>query len=143
MRLTNFTDYSLRVLIFLAIKGENRATVSEISEAYDISNNHLVKVVHNLTKLGLVSSSKGRGGGLVLAKSPNDINIGKVVGILENESALVECFSENGKCKLNPACKLKVALSKAKKSFYKTLEEFTLNDIIKDKAHLKQSLGLS
>lgn len=142
MRLTNFTDYSLRVLIFLALKGEEKGTVLEISETYNISQNHLVKVVHNLTKLGLVVSSKGRGGGLLLRKSPSDINIGKVVATLEKESILVECFSEEGRCKLNPSCRLKSALTKAKKSFYKTLEEFSLNDIVKDKAVLRQSLGL-
>ncbi|OUR93500.1 Rrf2 family transcriptional regulator [Halobacteriovorax marinus] len=142
MRLTNFTDYSLRVLIYLAVKGDELSTVSEISGKYDISNNHLVKVVHNLSKMGIINTYKGKSGGINLALEPSKLNIGKLIRELEEDSPLVECFSDKGNCKLNPACKLKAALSLAKKSFYETLETFTLADMVKNKANLKSSLSL-
>lgn len=143
MRLSNFTDYSLRVLIYLALKGQERSTVSEIAEKYSISRNHLVKVVHNLSLLGAIKSFKGKGGGIILQKNPENIIIGKLVKELESESHLVECFGPDGKCIINPTCKLKGALRKAEMNFYKTLEEYTLADIVSNRKQLSTSLNLS
>jgi len=142
MRLASFTDYSLRVLIYLAIKGEERSTVSEIADKYQISKNHLVKVVHNLSTIGIIVSFKGKGGGITLAYSPEKINIGKLVKDLEDDSFLVECLGPNGTCIINPSCKLKNALKIAEQSFYKTLEEFTLADIIINKSKLSNLLDI-
>ena len=142
MRLASFTDYSIRVLIYLGIKGDELATVSEISKKYDISKNHLVKVAHNLSKMGLIHSFKGKGGGIRLAQGPESMNIGKIIQDLEKDVVLVECFGINGQCKLNPVCKLKAALSVATRSFYKSLESYTLADMIKNKTALKSSLSL-
>tara|TARA_R110002072_G_scaffold534_6_gene3997 strand:- start:173143 stop:173577 length:435 start_codon:yes stop_codon:yes gene_type:complete len=143
MRLSNFTDYSLRVLIYLVLKGEERSTVSEIADKYGISKNHLVKVVHNLSSLGIIKSFKGKGGGIVLQQSPEKIIIGKLVREFESDSHLVECFSSNGKCAIDPTCKLKSALRKAELNFYKTLEGFTLADIVSNRKQLSKSLTLS
>ncbi|MCP4914436.1 MAG: Rrf2 family transcriptional regulator [Oligoflexia bacterium] len=143
MKLNTFTDYSLRVLIFLALKEDELSTVSEIAYKYEISQNHLVKVVHNLVQLGFVTSKKGRGGGLLLAKKPSLISIGKLVKQLEEGTFVVECFNEeNGSCKINPACKLKGALAKAKRSFYQVLDEYTLDDITTNGRTLKEMLSI-
>ena len=104
--------------------------------------NHLVKVVHNLSKLGLVETFKGKGGGICLAKPTHKINIGKTMRELEEDSPMVECFSDKGECILNPACKLKAALSRAQDSFYQTLEEVSLEDIVKNKSQLKARFSI-
>lgn len=142
MRLSNFTDYSLRVLIYLALKGDKLSTVAEIAESYKISKNHLVKVVHNLSKLGVIESFKGKGGGLRLKIDPKALNIGKLVRDLENDTKLVECFSDEGECQINGACKLKAALKKAQNSFYLTLEEYYLSDVVSNKSGLSDALSL-
>lgn len=136
MRLASFTDYSLRVLIYLAIKGDERSTVSEIADKYKISKNHLVKVVHNLSSMELIESFKGKGGGILLAKSPDHINVGSLVKTLEGQSYLVECLGPNGECVISPSCKLKSILKVAEKSFYDTLENFTLADLVTNKKKL-------
>lgn len=142
MRLSSFSDYSLRVLIYLALKEDDLSTVSEISEKYHISRNHLVKVVHNLSGLGLIKSYKGKGGGICLASSPSELNIGEILKSLESDSLLIECFSESGSCVLEPSCKLKGALIEAQKSFYMTLSQYTLSDLVANKKYLLKSLDI-
>lgn len=142
MRLASFTDYSLRVLIYLAIRGEERSTVSEIADKYQISKNHLVKVVHNLSTMGIVDSYKGKGGGISLSISPEKIHIGKLVRELEGDSYLVECLGPNGSCKINLTCKLKGALKRAQDSFYEVLDNYTLADITTNKVKLSIDLNL-
>src|SRR5690625_5903130 len=96
MKLTNYTDYSLRVLLYLAVKGsESKSTITEITEAYQISRNHLTKVIHQLGQIGLIETTRGRGGGIVLAKRPSDIIIGDVVRETEEDFRMVECFSRS------------------------------------------------
>tara|TARA_R110002049_G_scaffold98125_4_gene238851 strand:- start:950 stop:1387 length:438 start_codon:yes stop_codon:yes gene_type:complete len=143
MRLASFTDYSLRVLIYLALKEDERSTVSEIADKYQISKNHLVKVVHNLSSMGMINSFKGKGGGLTLSQKPEKIIIGHLIKKLENESHLVECFSPSGNCIINPTCQLKKALALAEKNFYNTLNEFTLADITLNRSNLKNVLSLN
>ena len=142
MRLAGFTDYSLRVLIYLALKDNERSTVSEIADKYQISKNHLVKVVHNLSSMGVINSFKGKGGGICLARPLKEINIGKLVKELEMESPLVECLGLDGECRINSSCKLKGALKLAEKNFFDTLESYTLADIITNKSTLVSSLEL-
>lgn len=143
MRLSNFSDYSLRVLIYLAIKDKELSTVAEIADKYQISKNHLVKVVHNLSTSGIIESFKGKGGGIYLSLPPEQINIGKLIKNLESDSKLVECFGEHGQCVINPTCKLKGVLKVAERRFYETLSEFTLADIISNKNKLKEDLAIS
>lgn len=136
MRLTSFTDYSLRVLIYIALKGDERSTVGEIADKYKISRNHLVKVVHNLSSMGIIESHKGKGGGIKLSIEPSLVVIGKLVRTLEEDSPLVECFGDSGNCIINPTCKLKSALMIAQNQFYETLNAYTLADLISNKSKL-------
>ncbi len=142
MRLASFTDYSLRVLIYLSLKEDELSTVGEISQKYKISKNHLVKVVHNLSKMGVIDSYKGKGGGISLSTSAEKINIGKIIQELEKESYLVECFGDSGNCIISPSCKLKGALKDAEKKFYETLYQYTLADIANNKKKLMHDLSL-
>ena len=142
MRLSNFTDYSLRVLMYLAVKEEELSTVSEISEKFGISYNHLIKVVHNLSKLNLISTYKGRGGGICLNASPREFNVGKIIKTLEESSLLIECIGDKNFCRIEPVCVLKKILVSAQESFYATLEKFTLEDLLKNKSLLSKSLNI-
>lgn len=130
MHLTLHTDYSLRVLLFLRLRPEQKSTIQEISEAYGISKNHLMKVVQRLASLGYVDASRGRGGGLLLAKEPREINLGRLVTQMEPHLNLVECFDvETNTCPIEPACDLKSVLGEAQDSFLETLRKYTLADL--------------
>ena len=134
MRLTTFTDYSLRVLMFLAADPERRATIAEIARTFEISENHLMKVVHLLGKAGLLANVRGKGGGLQLAKAPNAINIGKVVRTTEGRPMPAECFDrERNRCVITPVCKLRHALDEAVKAFYAVLDQYTLEDLVRNR----------
>lgn len=137
MRLTTFTDYSLRVLIYLAAQPGPRATIAEIATAFDASENHLVKVVHHLGKCGLISTVRGKGGGLELARPPALINVGEVVREAEGFAVVAECFAEGGStCVIAPSCRLKGVLGEAVKAFYGVLDRHTLADLIANRAQL-------
>ncbi|KAB8028529.1 Rrf2 family transcriptional regulator [Fluviispira multicolorata] len=134
MQLTLYTDYSLRVLIYLAFKGEELSTIDEISKAYRISKHHLTRVVHKLGENGSIKTIRGKGGGICLAQKPKDINIGRIVKEMEKNFDLVECFNKDkNQCILSPMCGLKNILYEAKLNFLKTLESKTLADILVDK----------
>lgn len=143
MRLTNYTDYALRTLIYLAFSEPNLATIAEISRAYGISENHLVKVVHHLGRLDLVKTSRGRGGGLRLALAPRQINVGQVVRNMEDDLALVECFA-HGNCVITPTCHLRGILGEALAAFMAVLDRYTLADLAGRKGEIKMAklLGL-
>lgn len=135
MRLTMYTDYSLRVLIFLASKQqEELTTVQEISDAYQISKNHLTKIVHSLGKLQLIETVRGRGGGIRLSVDPKDINIGELVRKTEDDFHLVECFdSSKNMCVLSSACQLKGVLYEALQAYFAVLDQYTIADFIRNK----------
>lgn len=132
MRLSLFTDYSLRVLMFAALKEGGEFSLSEVAGAYGISRHHLVKVVNHLAKLGYLETRRGRNGGISLAKKPQDIRIGMVVRRTESSSAIiVECFDPQvNTCPLNGMCRLKGVLGEASLAFYNTLDRHTLADLI-------------
>ncbi len=130
MRLTTFTDYSLRVLIYLAVSTEEQATIREIAQRYGISRNHLMKVVQELSQRGYVTALRGKNGGLSLNKAPSDIRLGTLVREMENDLALAECLGENNECILTPACGLKNVLTDALQAFFTTLNNYTLQDVI-------------
>ncbi|HWO97177.1 MAG TPA: Rrf2 family transcriptional regulator [Bacillus sp. (in: firmicutes)] len=142
MRLTNYTDYSLRVLLYLAVKKEDElSNIKEIADAYDISKNHLMKVTHELGKLGLIETIRGRNGGIRLAKHPRDINIGEVVAKTEEDFHIVECFNQGGShCVITPSCKLKHVLYEALQAFITVLKGYTLADLSQNKDDLRQFL---
>jgi len=134
MRLTLYTDYSLRVLLYIGIKEKKTlSTVQEVSDAYGISRNHLTKVVHELGKLGLIETVRGRGGGFRLNMAPKDINIGDVVRKMEDDFHLVECFNcATNKCVITPVCKLKDVLHEALAAYFKVLDSYTLADFVEN-----------
>ncbi|MGG0464847.1 Rrf2 family transcriptional regulator [Priestia aryabhattai] len=138
MRLTQYTDYSLRVLLYLGVRDNNKlSNIKEIAEAYNISKNHLMKIIHELGKLGLIETIRGRNGGIRLAQLPKDINIGKVVRQTEEDFHIVECFDREGNfCTISPVCKLKSVLHEAMQAFIKVLDQYTLEDLIQNKDEL-------
>jgi Rrf2 family nitric oxide-sensitive transcriptional repressor len=137
MQLTLYTDYSLRVLIYLGVRPNHQATITEIAQSYKVSRNHLVKVVHNLGNMGYIITTRGRGGGLLLALPPEKINIGEVVRKTEPNFDLVECFNEEtNSCPISPACALIRALKLARKAFLEVLEQYTLADVVANRSEL-------
>ncbi|HWK55542.1 MAG TPA: Rrf2 family transcriptional regulator [Hyphomicrobiales bacterium] len=129
MRLTNHTDYAMRVLIFAAA-AQQTVTISKISEAYGISKEHLRKVVHALAQHGYVTTTQGRSGGITLGRPADQINLRELVQRFETRQ-LVECFDpQTNTCAINGMCNLKHALQRAQESFFETLGQYTLRDII-------------
>ena len=130
MQLTLYTDYSLRVLLYLGLVPGRTATITEIAEVYQISRNHLVKVVHNLSIHGFIQTTRGRGGGIALPCPPEDIVIGNVVRHTEVNFNLAECFDlERNTCPIAAACRLKGVLHEAQHAFICVLDKQTLADI--------------
>lgn len=131
MQLTLHTDYALRVLIYLAQKQEKLSTISEIAEFYQISRNHLVKVVHHLANENFIHTTRGKHGGMRLARPPELISIGEVVRRMEPNFDIVECFSaSNQPCTVSPVCALKEVLYRAGNEFLALLDNYTLADAI-------------
>jgi Rrf2 family nitric oxide-sensitive transcriptional repressor len=131
MRLTSFTDYSLRTLLYLAANRDRLVTIQDIADLHVISKNHLMKVVYQLGLSGLVETVRGRNGGLRLAKSPKEINIGALVRATETDFFMAECFDRSADtCPLTPNCKLKHTLSDATKAFLAVLDQQTLEDML-------------
>lgn len=130
MQLTQFTDYSLRTLMYLAERPDKLCTIGEVAEWYGVSKPHLVKVAHNLVKLGYIKSIQGKGGGISLNKPASDINIGQIVRDTEQNFHIVECFDkENNSCKIINNCKLKHVLHDATQSFLEILDRHTLESV--------------
>lgn len=131
MQLTQFSDYSLRVLLYLTARPERWVPLPEISRAYGVSHNHMAKVAQLLLERGYVESLRGRTGGLRLAKPPGQINVGAVVRATEPHFDLVECFdAKTNTCPIDPVCGLKGALVSAQKAFLQELDRFTLADFL-------------
>lgn len=140
MRLTTFSDYSLRVLIYLAAEPDRRATIAEIARAFDVSENHLMKVVHFLGKAGWLRNVRGKGGGMELARAPEDIRIGAVIRDCETQLP-AECFDrETNRCVITPTCQLRHVLKEATDTFYATLDRYTLADITGNRRALTRIL---
>lgn len=142
MQLTQFTDYSLRALIYIALK-KDICTIKDITAAYSISNNHMIKIIHNLAKLELIKTTRGKNGGIILAANPLDINLGALISKLESNFDLVPCFNKaKANCCIAPVCKLKNILYEAQKAFMNVLNQFTLADIIHNKVELTALLNM-
>lgn len=140
MRLTTFSDYSLRVLMYLALQEERLATIQEIARAYAISQSHLMKVVHQLALNGVVETVRGKGGGLRLALDPAQIRLGDVVRHAEGDAPIVECLSGEPRCGIAPACKLAGVLVRAFDALYAELDRYTLADLVLRPNELKRIL---
>jgi Rrf2 family nitric oxide-sensitive transcriptional repressor len=139
MRLTEYTDYSLRTLMYLGVRRERLVTIQEIADAYGISKSHLMKVVHQLGLAGLVETVRGRSGGLRLGREPKNINIGAVVRGTEPDFAMVECFDRRSStCVLTSSCELKDVLRRATRAYLDVLGESTLEDLLRGSASLRK-----
>lgn len=132
MRFNTFTDYSLRVLMYLGTQGERLTTIAEIARAHDISENHLMKVVHQLGRSGYLTTLRGKGGGMRLARPPEEIVLGDVVRQTETDMALVECFSTGGTCRVREVCHLKGILQEALTAMMRVLDSYTLADLLQE-----------
>ena len=140
MRLSTFSDYSLRVLMYLACQSDRLATIVEISQAHGVSKNHLMKVVHQLGRNGYIETVRGKHGGIRLARASSEINLRDVVSDMENVSCLLDCQREG--CLLTAGCRFQGILRKAMRAFLDVLGEFTLADLVKDKDRMCGLLGL-
>jgi Rrf2 family nitric oxide-sensitive transcriptional repressor len=143
MRLTVFSDFTLRTLIYLALRPDTLCTIDEIAAAYGISANHLTKVVHQAAQAGEVHTVRGQGGGLRLARAPETINIGAVLRRTEPDLDLVPCFGSGAACPIQPACVLQEALAEALAAFLAVMDRKTLADLVRPKQHLSGLLRLS
>ena len=131
MRLTTYTDYSLRTLMYLAVNRDRLVTIQDIANLHTISKNHLTKVVHHLGQIGLVTTVRGRNGGLKLGAEPADINIGNVVRQTESDFHIAECFGgENNRCVYSSACVLEDTLTAATAAFLQVLDGVTLDKLV-------------
>ena len=137
MRLTRYTDYAMRVLIHLAAHPERLCSIAEISRAYGISQNHLMKVVNDLARKGFIASVRGRSGGIRLGRPAEEINVGAVVRHTEEGFDLADCTS----CVIAPACGLNGMLNRALSAFMGVLDRYTLADLSTRKADLRALLG--
>lgn len=136
MRLTRYTDYAMRVLLYLGARPDRLCSIAEIAGAYRISQNHLMKVVNDLGRAGYVASVRGRAGGVRLARDPSGINVGEVVRHTEDGFDLVDC----GSCVIAPACGLTSALREALAAFLAVLDGYTLADLLSKRADMARLL---
>ena len=138
MRLTRYTDYAMRVLLHLAARNDGLASIGEIARLYDISQNHLMKVVQDLGKAGFVRTVRGRGGGIALARPADQIVIGQVVRQTEDGFQLVDC----GACLIAPACTLPRVLNEATAAFIAVLDKYTVADLLDKRAQMRTLFGI-
>ncbi|CNC54799.1 transcriptional repressor NsrR [Yersinia pseudotuberculosis] len=138
MQLTSFTDYGLRALIYMASLPDGQMTsISQVTEVYGVSRNHMVKIINQLSRVGLVTAVRGKNGGIRLGKPADQILIGDVVRQME-PLTLVNCSSDF--CHITPACRLKQVLNQAVQSFLNELDNYTLADMVKDNSPLYKLL---
>jgi Rrf2 family nitric oxide-sensitive transcriptional repressor len=144
MRLTTYTDYALRVLMYVGLRRDRVCTIKEIADAYGISRNHLMKVVHRLSTFGYLESGRGKGGGLRLARPPEGISIGAVVRDTEDDLAVVPCLRPGpSDCSITAACGLRPALRAATDAFLNVLDHYSLADLLRPSRQLGRLLALS
>ena len=130
MRLTSFTDYGLRMLMRMASAPEQAFSTADLAEEFNLSRNHLTKIMQQLSRSGIVETRRGGGGGAILRRNPADIRLGDIVRLLEQGQALVECFGpDGGDCTIEGCCRLKARLRHAESKFLEDLNRSTLADI--------------
>lgn len=141
MKLTQYSDLGLRLLIYLALRHGKTATIQEASDRFAVSRNHMVKISHQLTKAGLIESTRGRNDGVCLARPPESITVEEAVRATEDNFDLVECFSSTqNECVISGICKLKGVLYSARTAFFKELRQVSLADLVKNSGALENSL---
>lgn len=137
MRLTRYTDYSLRVLIHLALHDDRLCSIGEMSRTYDVSHNHLMKVVNALARDGFIQTVRGRAGGMRLARPPEEITVGEVVRRTEEGFELADCSG----CALSPACGLTSVLAKGMQAMLAVFDSFTIADLLTDKDVMRRLIS--
>lgn len=143
MRMTQHTDYALRMLIYLSSRPGEVCTVSDVADAYRLSRNHLLKVALRLRRMGFIATTRGRSGGIRLARSPGEINLGALVRGTEEDFSLVECMQDSGgACVISPICRLKGIFGEALEAYLAVLDRYTLADATRNHLGLKMLLGL-
>lgn len=140
MKLTQYSDLGLRLLMYLALRHDDTVTIQEVCVRFAVSKNHMVKISHQLTKSGLIKSTRGRNGGVRLAKSPASISVEEALLATEDNFDLVECFSKNNRCVISEVCKLSGVLDDAREAFLGVLRQVSLADLVKSKKALENSL---
>lgn len=144
MQLSVFTDYSFRVLMQAALRQPERVTVDEVAAAFGISRHHLVKVVHDLGRNGYLHTHRGIGGGFTLARSSDQIRLGDIVRLGEENETVIECVDRREQaCRLAPGCRLKSALDGAAEAFFAVLDGYTLADLVKQPARMRAALAIA
>ncbi|HJW27181.1 MAG TPA: Rrf2 family transcriptional regulator [Rhodocyclaceae bacterium] len=141
MKLSTFSDYSLRVLMYLGMEPGRLATIAEIAEAYGISEAHLMKVIHQLGRAGFVETVRGKGGGVRLGRPPREIVIGDVVRETEVDNGLAGCFSEAKTCRLKGVCRLTGILDEALQALFVVLDGYTLADLLEPSEPLASAIN--
>jgi len=143
MRLSAYSDYSIRVLMQAALREPERVTVDEVAETFGISRHHLVKVVHDLGRSGYLETRRGIGGGFTLARPPADIRLGDIVRLGEESETVIDCMDRsNRNCRLLPHCRLKGVLDEAAAAFFVVLDGYTLADLLKQPSRMRTLLNL-
>ncbi len=142
MRLTRYTDFCFRVLMHVGLKGDSLSTTKEISDHYQISNNHLMKVVYDLNVMGYLETVRGKNGGIRLGRAPQEINLGMLIRETETDAALVECQTAGDQCRISARCRLRGILGEALEAFLAVLDRYTLADLLEPKDELARLLGL-
>lgn len=137
MRLTRYTDYSLRILIHLALYEDRICSIGEIARTYDISHNHLMKVANALARAGIIETTRGRSGGMRLARPPEKISVGEVVRQTEEGFELAECSG----CSLSPACGLTGVFAEGTAAMLKVFDAYSVADLLQDKAAIRRLIA--
>ena len=140
MKLTQYSDLGLRMLMYLALRYGNTSTIQEVSVRFAVSKNHMVKISHQLTKSGLIESVRGRNGGVRLARPPESISVEEALYATEDNFDLVECFGPDNHCIISDVCKLSGVLNNARKAFFSVLRQVSLADLVKGGRTLEKTL---
>lgn len=141
MKLTQHADLGLRLLMYLALRHGENATIQQASERFAVSKNHMVKISHQLTKSGLIESTRGRNGGVRLSRAPERISVEQALRATEDNFDLVECFkASQNHCVIAGECRLTAVLAAALAAFFAVLREVTLADLVKNGQLLEKSL---
>ena len=141
MKLTDYTDYSLRVLIYVAVHPDELVTIQQISDAFGIPKNHLVKIVQNLGQRGYLLTMRGRSGGIRLGRPATEINLREVVCATEPDFGMVECFRDGNRCVITRACGLRGVLHQALQAYLDVLDRHTLQDLVERPAAINRALA--
>lgn len=143
MQISAYSDYSLRVLMYAALRSPARITIDEVAVAFGISRHHLVKIVHDLGRSGYLETYRGIGGGFTLARPADEIGVGDIVRLGEESETVIECKRmRGGPCRIRVVCRLKGVLDEAAAAFFAVLERYSLADLVEKASPLRQVLGI-